>query len=211
MIAKYQEVLGLDPSGHYSNSDYKKRYRDLAMTHHPDKGGDEQRFKEITEAYEILTGKRQPPRNEVPPPGPHFDFGSIEDLFGFGFRRPQTGRPFRAAQRPAEHDRDIGVGFNLSLEEIRAGKTISIEYEKSKNCNDCNGVGGEKEVICNICNGTGSVRQTQQHGNISFSTEYPCHQCGGAGSRIENPCNACHGHGFVVYRESMIVEVKERK
>jgi molecular chaperone DnaJ len=211
MIHEWKATLGLDPNKDYTPDEYKKAYRKMALKCHPDQGGSEEEFKKVSEAYEYLTGKRKA-RNAPPPDfgDIHFDLGDLFRGFG-GFGPTGPNRRSRRAQKPPESDSEIGVGFNLSVEEIKNGKVVGVEYNKSKKCNDCNGVGGKKEITCNICNGSGMVQQTREMNGGHFIMQSPCHQCGGVGSRIEEPCGACNSDGFVVYKERMNIEVKERK
>lgn len=209
MIGRYQKILGLDPSGHYSNDDYKKAYKKLALKHHPDKGGDEAKFKEVTEAYEILSGKRSSPQPQFQNQGFGFDPFGFHDIFE-NISRQHAYRT-RRKRRPPEREEDINLSLNLSISDIKSGKEFEIEYKKSKQCEKCNGVGGSQQIKCQICKGCGTIRQTQRTGNVSFATEYPCPECSGLGMRVKDPCDVCETNGFVVYIENLKFEIKERK
>lgn len=194
-------ILG-NESRSASKPELKKIYRKLALEHHPDKGGDEEKFKEITEAYETLTGKRQSQRS--PPPQPNFD---AEFMRGFGF-----GNPFqKQKQQPPETDAEVFIQMNISVEDIRKGKPGTIEYKKSKQCKDCNGIGGKSKQTCHVCNGTGRVMETQSATENSFiGYARTCHRCKATGEIIEEPCATCNADGYVTYLEKVSFEIKEK-
>jgi molecular chaperone DnaJ len=208
-MSNHHSTLGLQPGA--SQEDIKKAYRKLATQYHPDKQdtGDEEKFKQISEAYRVLSGKDKSPRQQ------HQEF-SWNDPFrhmhnfmnnaakNYNFHRTRI-------QKPPEEDKGVVVGLNLNIEEIKKGKEFKIEYKKSKLCQDCKGVGGEEKIKCSTCNGTGKIRETYSEKNISFATEFTCSSCGGAGEEIKNECKTCKGNGFVVYLEKLEFEVKEKK
>ena len=211
-MSKYHDILGVSPGA--TLDEVKKAFKNLALKHHPDKGGNEEKFKEITEAYEVLSGKRQTqPQDHYSPfqGGFGFDFGHMQDIFDHINHNHASGYPFRASRKPPERDRDINIEFNLSIEEIKQGKAFEIEFHKSRKCDKCNGVGGKEKIKCSKCNGYGKVRQTQQTGNSLFVTEFPCSDCKGAGLSIKDPCKACNANGFIVYSEKLGFEVKGKK
>lgn len=200
----YHEVLGLDPGIHYTNDEYKKAYRKLALEHHPDKGGDEEKFKQITEAYEILTGKRQPARQQVDEswePVPNdFDNPFIRNFMNRGWYN-----------RPPENDAAIVVNFQVSVEDIKKGKNGHITYKKSVTCGNCNGVGGKNKNNCQTCKGSGKIAHNQKQGNMAFSTIYDCPACHGEGFKIEDPCMSCGTQGYTIKEETLKFYVGEKK
>jgi molecular chaperone DnaJ len=197
-------TLGVSPNS--SADEVKKAYRKLAMEHHPDKGGDEERFKRVTEAYEIITGKRQPSgRNTNAPADP---WEHIYNMMN-NMNQQHAGRWRR--HRPPAHDRDVYVDFRLSVEDMRRGGTYDVKYKKSAPCKACNGVGAERKERCQTCGGAGQIRKVENTSNVQFSTVYPCPGCGGEGESLVNPCQACEAQGFVVYSEEIKFEIKEKK
>ena len=196
-MSNHYSTLGIEASS--SPEEIKKAYKKLVMEHHPDKGGDEEKFKEITEAYEVLSGKRKEKQQQFSGYGFGFDFG---DLFG-GFRRRR-----QQYEKPATDDSQLKVNLSVSVEEIKQGKSFSFTYQKSKECLDCSGKGGKEVNECRYCKGLGCVQETRGDGNTMFSTVYPCKYCEGAGKSITDPCITCDAKGFTVYQENLEVDVK---
>ena len=198
----HYEVLGVKPGT--SPEDLKKAYRKLALQHHPDKGGDEEEFKKITESYEVLTGKRQdtsPPPNTDP-------WQHIQNMMD-KMNQQTAGRWKR--HRPPEQDKDVYVDFRLSVEDMKRGGTYNVKYKKSKPCASCNGVGGKEKKLCAMCNGEKTVKVAEKTGGSSFEALYPCPQCVGEGRELVDPCKVCEAQGFVVYSEEVKFDVKEKK
>ena len=200
----YYEVLGVDRNA--TEADLKKAYRKLALQFHPDRNpGDaeaEEKFKEATEAYEVLSDpqKRQT-YDQFGHQGlqggfggfnpEHFsDFTDIfgdfsdffESFFGGGGRRGSRGRA-------ATRGEDLRYDLELTLEEVAEGIEKSIEVPRHEQCEDCQGSGcaaGTSPTTCSQCDGMGQVRYSQGF----FSVSRPCPRCGGRGQTIESPCLA---------------------
>jgi len=206
-MKEHYDRLGVSPGA--SEDEIKKAYRKLAMAKHPDKGGNEEEFKLINESYSILTGK-QINRNAPPPAGPS-GFGSINDIFDFINRQHGQGMGFKQAARPPSNDSEINLTLNVTVEDIKSGRTYGIEYHKSKPCADCGGVGGKEKETCSNCGGRGVVTQVQTQGNARYMTSFPCNICGGAGCSVKDPCKTCNAAGYVVYSEKLEFEMKEKK
>jgi len=210
-MQEYYDTLGVSPGA--SQDDLKKAYRKLAMEHHPDKGGDEEKFKKITEAYETLTGKRksrvqEPEFHDIPGVDPD----KIREIFermhgGFG-----PSRGFRRQQnRPPEKDSDVGFSFQLSAEQIKQGKILEVQYTKSIPCKPCNGIGGTVRKSCPKCMGVGATQRIEQHGNMQFASLSPCLECRGDGTIVENPCKECAADGYTRKVEHLKFQFKEIK
>lgn len=212
----YYEVLGVDKGADAQS--LKKAYRKLAMKYHPDRNpGDseaEEKFKEINEAYEVLSDdtKRanydqfghEGVNGQGGFGGQGFGgqgFGGFEDIFGdifgdmFGGGGGFGGRPRR---RGPERGADIRQDVTITFEEAAFGKKASIKLNRSEECDECHGSGskpGTSKKTCPTCNGAGEVRTVQRtpFGNIASSR--PCSACNGEGEVVESPCAKCHGKG----------------
>lgn len=210
----YYEVLGVTRGS--DESAIKSAYRKLAHQFHPDKNPEdkqaEERFKEASEAYEVLSDPDRRARydqfghlNGAQAPGPgDFPFGGgINDIFGDLF-----GEMFGQAQRSrVRHQRgsDLRYHLELTFEQAAFGTNARITVPRSKACTSCKGSGakpGTGPRVCPTCGGAGEIRLTQGF----FSIARTCHQCNGAGRVIVDKCSACAGHGAV--REQANVDVK---
>ena len=223
----YYEVLGVEKGA--SAEEIKKAYRKKAMKYHPDRNpGDkeaEEKFKELGEAYEVLSDDDKRARYDqfgfagVDPNygagqggagfgggfggfGGFGDFGDIfGDLFGGGARRTN-------AQSVPRRGDNVGVRLELTFEEAAFGVEKEVTYPRIENCSACNGTGSADGVIetCSQCRGTGQVRTTQSFMGMTMQSTSECPQCGGRGKIIKNPCNTCRGKGKV--RRNHKVKVK---
>ena len=203
----YYDVLGVQKNS--SPEQIKAAYRKLAVKHHPDKNpGDkasEEKFKEASEAYHILSDKERKQNydnfghaafeNGGGGRGGfgNFDFSSnfsdiFEDFFseGFGGGRRSRKSSFRGS--------DLRYDLSLTLEEAYTGKKENIKFSTSEKCNICNGSGskpGHDIGSCSMCGGHGQVRSSQGF----FTVQQTCPQCSGSGEEITNPCRDCGGQG----------------
>ncbi|MDR3324848.1 MAG: molecular chaperone DnaJ [Spirochaetaceae bacterium] len=213
----YYEVLGVQKNA--SKDEIKKAYRKLAVQHHPDKNpGDkaaEEKFKEATEAYEILGDDEKKSAYDQygfagveGMAGQHDfrnfqgfedifgggDFGSIFDqLFGGGFgggQRVQTGDHLRY---------DIEIPFKDAV----YGVKVEVQYTRHEACPACRGSGGTGRKTCPTCRGAGQVRQSQSF----FTMASTCPACRGSGTIIENPCKECGGNGLVRKKQKLMVTI----
>src|SRR5215213_1622659 len=201
----YYKVLGVDKKA--SADEIKKAYRKLARQYHPDRNpGDssaEERFKEIQEAYDILSDPEK--RKTYDSGGGIFGgaggfdpgafrgnfggFGDIlSDLFG-GAGRPGGGGPARP-----ERGRDLETDVHVSFEQAMEGAQIPVSVPLSAPCPTCHGTGakpGTAPTVCSRCQGRGVEAESQG----LFSISQPCRQCGGTGTEIRDPCPTCSGSG----------------
>lgn len=206
----YYEVLGISKGA--EAQEIKKAYRKLAMKYHPDRNpGDEEaeeKFKEINEAYEVLSDDtKRKTYDQFGHDGLNGQggfggqgFGGFEDMFGdiFGDMFGGSFGGGRARRRGPQRGADIRQSVTISFEEAAFGKKMSIKVNRSEECEECNGTGakpGTSKKTCSTCNGTGQVRTVQRtpFGNIASSR--PCSDCNGTGEVIESPCSKCHGTG----------------
>jgi molecular chaperone DnaJ len=211
----YYEILGIDRGA--SPEQVKKAYRRLAHQFHPDKNpGDkaaEERFKELSEAYEALS---QPEKRSAYDRFGHAgvgraaegyaDFGNagfgglFDDLFEGFFGT--TGRRRSAAHRGA----DLRYNLTITLEEAARGLEKEILVPRLEACGSCGGSGarpGSRPKTCNLCRGTGQVRFSRGFLTVS----QPCQQCRGEGTVLEDPCRTCQGQGRVRVERTLSVKV----
>ena len=221
MAAKkdYYEILGVNKDA--SSEDIKKSYRKLAMKYHPDRNPDnpkaEEQFKEVKEAYEMLTDEQKRAAYDqyghagVDPSmagggggfgGAGFGdaFGDIfGDIFGGG-ARGQRNNVYRGA--------DLRYNMEISLEDAAKGTETKIRIPVQAKCETCNGSGakaGKSPVTCSTCGGQGQVRMQQGF----FSVQQTCPKCHGGGKTIkdEDKCNTCHGAGRVKLNKTLSVKI----
>ena len=200
-MSDHYRTLGV--SREATQEEIKKAYRKLAMKHHPDRGGDEDSFKKVSEAYGVLSDVQKRQAYDRGGHQPHPGFG-FEDIFESMFRNV---RP-RPRPRPrATTDKDIKFNLGVTLEQIRKGAKQRIPFDRTVECNPCGGKGGEGRQRCEVCGGTGV--ETQRHANIM--RQFPCRMCRGVGITFTRTCGQCSGQGIVRIRDSIVVEIKESK
>jgi len=219
----YYEVLGVSRD---ADADaLKKAYRKLAIKYHPDKNPDdktaEQKFKEISEAYDVLKDEQKrsaydrfghqafeggmgaaASRGGAGGHGAGFDF-NFSDIFEDFFGGTNGGR---AGGQSGSRGSDLRYNLSISLEEAFQGKQETIKLTTSATCDSCNGNGAEpgtNPVTCTTCNGAGRIRASQGF----FMVERTCATCQGAGKMIKDPCRKCAGSGRVRKEKSLLVSI----
>jgi molecular chaperone DnaJ len=208
----YYEILGVDRNA--TSAELKKAYRKLAVKYHPDKNqGDkefEEKFKEINEAYEILSDEEKRAAydrfghegvSQGAGAGFNSGFGDIfSDFFGDMFGSKQNKR---TRQRRGD---DLRYELKIKFEEAIFGATKEIKFRRYEKCESCDGTGakkGTKPVICPVCKGTGEIRQQQGF----FTITRTCYKCSGEGEIIENPCPTCSGRGRVIKEKKLEIKI----
>jgi len=217
----YYEVLGVAKDA--DENTIKRAYRKLAMKYHPDRNPDDtaaaENFREVTEAYEVLTDENKRSRYDqyghagVDEQMQDFwgrggaqdshafrDFGDMfgdvfGDMFGFGGTGARAGR-----------GADLRFNLSLTLEEAASGREVELKIPKHETCGSCNGSGarpGTNPVPCNTCGGHGQVQMQQGF----FAVRRTCPTCHGAGTRIESPCVECGGAGRVKVNKKLKIKV----
>lgn len=212
----YYEVLGVDKQ--VDTKDLKKAYRRIAMKCHPDRNpGDkeaEERFKEASEAYEVLSDAQKRATydqmghaglDQSGMGGGGHGHGNFSDIFGDVFGDIFGGGGGRGRSGP-QRGSDLQYTLELSLEDAVQGTTSKIKVPTLVECGTCDGSGarsGSKPVTCSTCGGVGQVRMQQGF----FSVQQACHVCKGKGTIISDPCRTCHGHGLVEETKTLSVKV----
>ncbi len=227
MSKDYYSILGVKKDA--SEDEIKKAFRRQAHEHHPDKGGDQQKFKDVNEAYQILSDKQKRATYDQfgsaafeqgggPGPGGFggfggFDFGDMGGGEGFGDLGDVLGQMFGfgggGRSRPAR-GKDIEVEAQLSFQEAVFGVEKRFSLYKHHACSCCKGDGaepGSKIVTCTTCQGSGQVRQAQRtpFGTVQMSAV--CSECHGQGKRPEKVCNLCRGNGVERREEKVAIAI----
>jgi molecular chaperone DnaJ len=226
MAKNYYDILGVEKKA--TKDDIKKAFRKLAQKYHPDKGGDEAKFKEITEAYSILADDKR--RREYDSYGQTFaggaggfnpnmagfDFSGFQgtngvefdlgDLFGeFGDIFGGAARTGRRVRR----GRDISIDVEVSFKESILGGKRSVLITKVGKCDTCDGTGGKPGTtmeVCKSCNGQGKMHETRNSPLGAFTSVRTCPVCDGQGQVPKEKCKTCAGHGVLRKEEEIKIE-----
>ena len=227
----YYAVLGVGRDA--SEADIKKAYRKLAMTYHPDRNnGDkasEEKFKEITEAYEVLCdAEKRAVYDRYGEAGVRgggargpagFGFGHVDlsealnifmrDFGGLGGFDTIFGGTERA-RRDRHRGADLKVTLKLTLADVATGTTKTVRVRTLDRCGTCGGTGarsGASATTCGTCGGTGEVRRSTRSMFGQFLSVSPCPTCAGDGTVIHDPCPKCQGDGRVKAEKTVEIEV----
>jgi molecular chaperone DnaJ len=229
MAKNYYETLGVDKKA--SKDDIKKAFRKLAHQYHPDKnGGNSDKFKEVSEAYSVLSDDKKRAEydtygrtfSEAGGPGAGgfnpqdfgFDFSNmgaegmefdLGDIFGQFFGGGRTG-----GQTRQKRGSDISIDVEISFQEAVFGVERKVILSKTSLCDVCHGSGGEPGSVqktCPTCNGKGKVHETRSSLLGTFSTVRVCGTCNGSGKIPEVKCKKCHGLGVTKNQEEISIKI----
>ena len=225
----YYEVLGVEKNA--SDAEIKKAYRKLAMKYHPDQNpGDksaEEKFKEVNEAYEVLSDAEKKARYDqygfagVDPNfnpnagnpfggfggGGGFGFGDLGDIFGDFFG---GGASSSARRKGPSKGQNVVAEIEISFEDAAFGCEREITFGRIEPCATCHGTGckdGAQPETCAYCHGTGTVRTQQNFMGMTMQSNQPCPKCGGQGKIIKDACSTCRGKGKVRRNKTIRVKV----
>ncbi len=227
----YYEVLGVQKSA--SADEIKKAYRSLARKYHPDLHPDDkncaEKFKEVNEAYEVLSDPSKKERYDqfghagVDPNygggaygggggfNPFGDMGDIfENLFGGGFGGFGGSSSSRSRANAPRRGSDIETTVTIDFMEACSGIKREIKINRQEKCTECNGTGaaaGSSPQTCPECNGMGQVKVGQRTPFGVISSTKPCTKCGGKGKVVTNPCSKCNGNGRIRTSKSISVDI----
>jgi molecular chaperone DnaJ len=214
----YYEVLGVPRTA--TEAEIKRAFRALAREVHPDVSeapDAEQRFKEVVEAYEVLSDpERRATYDRYGRAGlrrggfePVFDFGSLSDVFAAFFGEDLLGGVGTSRQR-AQRGGDVQVVAEIDLADAFAGVAVSVPLEVAVPCERCDATGAEPGTsarTCDTCSGVGVVRAVSSNVFGQFIQQRTCPDCAGAGEVLEQPCTECRGDGRVLERTTLDVDV----
>ena len=224
----YYEVLGVDKSA--DEKTIKKAYRKLARKYHPDVCDEpdaEDKFKEVSEAYAVLSDDEKRQRyDQFGHAGMDgftaedfyqnvnfedifqgFDIGNIFDMFGFG-----GGNRARNTRTGPRRGSDIYTEVPITLEEAFQGCEKEIKITRSELCPVCNGSKskpGSKPETCKVCGGTGQIKEVSNTFLGQMVNVRPCRECGGSGKIITDPCDECHGKGSIRKTKTIKIEIPQ--
>jgi molecular chaperone DnaJ len=235
MPKDYYKILGVPKNA--SDEEVKKAYRKLAHTHHPDKpSGNEQKFKEINEAYQILSDKNKRASYDrfgtaEPFPGGGAGGGQPGDFGGWDFSGgfPGGGQFYSEAgdlgdifetffegmgmkprRKTYQKGNDMEVAIEIALEDAFHGVTREFSIKTHVVCEACNGRGADKKSVmktCTVCAGQGEIREAKKTFFGQFSQVRTCETCSGTGEVPDKVCPACHGSGRVSGERKIVVRV----
>jgi molecular chaperone DnaJ len=213
----YYEVLGVPRSA--GEADIKRAFRALAREVHPDVSESpdaEQRFKEVVEAYEVLSDpERRATYDRFGRAGlrrggfePVFDFGSLSDVFAAFFGEDLMGGGM--TRQRAQRGGDVQVVTEIDLGDAFTGLAVSLPLNVAVPCERCDATGaepGSSLSTCGTCSGVGVVRTVSSNVFGQFIQQRTCSDCGGAGEVLEQPCSECRGEGRVVTSTTLEVDI----
>lgn len=222
MAEDYYNVLGVDRNA--TKEDIKKAYRKLAHQYHPDKsGGDEEKFKRVNEAYQVLSDEQKRSQYDQfgqtfentggPGGGPFGGFNiNMEDLGGIGdiFDTFFGGRGGTRSRQSVRRGNDIAMDVTISFKDSAIGTKESISPRIYQTCEHCRGNGAEPGTpieTCTTCGGQGTVTQTRQTPLGVFSNNSVCPTCRGEGKQAKEPCSQCRGEGREMRERKLEVDI----
>ncbi|MEF2175392.1 MAG: DnaJ C-terminal domain-containing protein [Candidatus Absconditabacteria bacterium] len=217
----YYKVLGVSEDA--TQDEIKKAFRKLAMKHHPDKGGDQEKFKEINSAYQVVGDESKRQQYDTYRKGGYsgfegfggqggfqggFNVEDIFDVFGDFFGGGAGGRS--SSRRGPTRGNDIVINLKLDFEDTYKGVTKEIKYSRLNTCEDCGGKGIDKDSqrnVCEVCKGQGAVLEVKRTPFGAMQVQSTCSACNGEGYKNSKVCGKCTGAGLVKKQETIKVNV----
>lgn len=216
MSKDYYSILGVNKDA--TDKEIKRAYRRKSLQFHPDKNPGnkeaEEKFKEVAEAYRVLSDKDMRQRYDT--------YGTVDDNFGgmdinpedifASFMKMHRGFGFGFDDEPQERifkGRDKILKVNVTLKEVYNNVTKTLEYSVNRKCNKCNGSGSKTGKVedCPHCHGTGQIHNRQQFGHMITDNITSCPYCNGLGKVVKDKCPHCNGCGVVESKDSLTIKV----
>lgn len=205
-MSNYYNILGVNNTA--TEDDIKKAYRKLAKEHHPDVGGDANKFKQILEAYEVLSdvNKRRQYDNSF-----NRQSHSFNDIFDFDLNSIFGNRSYSTSGFNVKRQKgdNLRITINITLEDVLFGSSKRIKLNRKVKCEPCKGVGGSGEAYCNNCGGKGMVMQRQQTTIGILTQSVTCPLCLGTGKTHQHRCNTCNSNGYRLAEEIVDINIPE--
>jgi len=218
MAEDFYEVLGVSKSA--SKSEIKKAFREKAKKYHPDKGGDEKKFKKINEAYEVLSDdKKRAQYDQFGSAGANFSagggFSDFSDFSGFSGFSGASGFEdifssfFGGGERATKKSRgaDLETEVEISFEDSMNGTEKTFSSKNLEPCSKCDGKGGSGLEKCGTCHGTGQIRSQFRTPLGTIAQNATCSSCGGTGKNFRETCSSCDGEGRVLKKRKISVRI----
>jgi molecular chaperone DnaJ len=219
-VSDFYDLLGVPRNA--SETDIKKAYRKLAMQYHPDRNSDagaEAKFKEITEAYEVLChSEKRAMYDRYGKAGVggqaggfhHVDLSEALNIFMRDFGGLESILGAARAQTDHRRGQDIRVTVKLTLAEVATGVKKTVKLKTYDRCKVCEGSGakpGTHAATCSTCGGSGEVRRAARSMFGQFVSVSPCPTCAGEGVVVQDTCEVCRGEGRVRAEKTVVVEI----
>ena len=224
----YYKILGIERNA--SEDDIKKAYKKAALKWHPDRHANdsedkkkeaEEKFKEIAEAYGVLSDPKKKQMYDTygtvdgDMGGGGFSGGGFPGGFNFGgmdMDPEDIFNIFRGRRRNSNFDRHepgatINIQVGVSIEDVYCGGTKNIDYDIETRCGHCGGQGGHGIKTCPYCHGSGMITETHSNGWSTMQTSRPCSHCHGKGTTVEEVCKECGGTGVKKQHKSVNVNI----
>lgn len=199
-MENYYSVLGVAENA--TQDEIKKAFRTKSKEHHPDRGGNEDEFKKINEAYSAIGDEQKRAEYDNQRNNPFAGMGG--NPFGGGDPFDIFASMFGGRQQRKAPDKimDISIGAVDSF----LGNTIDINFTRKTNCGSCDGKGGER-ITCNICGGSGNITQRVGNGFFQNIFQTPCNHCNGRGFNFKSVCGGCNGEGKVNESQKLTINL----